>query len=65
MNGMNDSTAVVLVQEHSAKGFNLQSFRNRVDAAMQLIRSEICHADFPDDVVAAMRNELQLMIIQY
>ncbi|AFV50657.1 hypothetical protein G169_gp44 [Pseudomonas phage AF] len=65
MSGMHDSTAVVLVQEHSAKGFNLQSFRTRVDAAMHLIRSELCRADFPEDVVVAVRNEIQLMIIQY
>lgn len=65
MSSLTDTTATVLVQEHNSSGFSVSTYRDRVEAALQLIRSELCWGKACEETLAAVRRELALMAIQY
>lgn len=65
MSSLTDTTATVLVQEHSSSGFSVSTYRDRVEAGLQLIRSELCWGKTGEETLATVRRELVLMAIQY
>lgn len=65
MSSLSVTGAAILVQEHSPSGFNVSTYRDRVEAALQLIRSELCRSKTPEEALDTVRSELVLMCIQY